>query len=45
VFAQNVVGSNLPPTVSEQRIADERAAAAATGPGGWRGMLNRLLHS
>jgi hypothetical protein len=42
VYAHNLVGSNMPLTASEQRTADERAAAAARPPGGWRGLLYRL---
>jgi hypothetical protein len=42
IYAQNVVGTNLPLTANEQRNADDRAAFAARGPGGWRGLLQRL---
>ena len=42
IYAQNVVGTDLPLTVNEQRNADDRAALAARPAGGWRGMLHRL---
>ena len=42
IWVQNVTGSNMPLTANEQVTADERAAAAARPPGGWRGALNRL---
>lgn len=42
VFAHNLVGSHLPLTAAEQHSADERAAAAARLPGGWRGLLQRV---
>ena len=42
VGAHNLDGSHLPLTTNEQDRADERAAAAARPPGGWRGVLNRV---
>ncbi len=42
VYAHNVLGSNMPPTASEQLKAHERAALAAQPPCGWRAMLGRL---
>ncbi len=45
VFAHNLVGSHLPLTAAEQHSADQRAAAAARPPGGWRGLLRRLGRS
>jgi Bacterial SH3 domain len=42
VYAQNVSGTDMPLTGSEQRDADERAALAARPPRGWRGLLQRL---
>jgi hypothetical protein len=42
VYAHNLVGAHLPLTTGEQHRADERAAAAAQPPGGWRGLLRRL---
>jgi hypothetical protein len=42
VYAQNVVGTDLPLTTNEQRNADDRAALAARPRGGLRGMLQRL---
>jgi hypothetical protein len=42
IYAQNVVGTDMPLTVNEQRNADDRAAQAARPPGGWRGLLQRL---
>jgi hypothetical protein len=42
IYAQNLVGTNMPLTANEQRNADDRAAIVARGPGGWRGLLQRL---
>ncbi len=42
VYAQNLIGSNMPLTAVEQEHADTRAADAAKPPGGWRGALHRL---
>jgi len=42
IYAQNLVGSNMPLTAVEQEQADTRAANAARPAGGWRGALNRL---
>ena len=42
IFAHNLVGSHMPLTATEQHSADQRAAAAARPPGGWRGLLRRL---
>lgn len=42
VYAQNLVGTDMPLTVNEQRNADDRAATAARPPGGLRGLLQRL---
>jgi hypothetical protein len=42
IWAHNVVGTDMPLTVTEQRIADTRAAEAARPPRGWRGLLHRL---
>ncbi len=42
VYAQNVVGTDMPLTANEQRNADDRAATAASRPSGWRGVLQRL---
>jgi hypothetical protein len=43
VYAQNVVGTDMPLTVNEQRNADDRAAQAARPLPGWRGLVHRLL--
>ncbi len=45
VYAQNLVGTDMPLTVSGQRNADDRAAFAARPPGGLRGLLHRLRGS
>jgi hypothetical protein len=42
IYAQNVVGTDMPLTVNEQRNADDRATAAARPPQGWRGLVHRL---
>jgi hypothetical protein len=42
IYAQNLVGMNMPLTANEQRNADDRAAIAARPTGGWRGLLQRL---
>ena len=42
IWAHNVVGTDMPLTVTEQRTADDRAAEAARPPRGWRGLLHRL---
>jgi hypothetical protein len=43
IYAQNVIGSDMPLTVNEQRNADDRATiAAAHAQGGWRGLLQRF---
>jgi hypothetical protein len=42
IYAQNVVGTDMPLTVNEQRNADDRAAEAARPPRGWRGLVERL---
>ena len=42
IYAHNVVGTDMPLTVNEQRSADDRAAEAARPPQGWRGLLHRL---
>jgi hypothetical protein len=42
IYAHNVVGTDMPLTVTEQRTADERAAQAARPPQGWQGLLHRL---
>src|SRR5947207_10755764 len=42
IYAQNVGGTDMPLTVTEQHNADDRAAAAARPPRGWRGLLHRL---
>ena len=42
VYAQNVVGTDMPLTANEQRNADDRAALAARPVAGWRGLLQRL---
>ncbi|HZR97731.1 MAG TPA: SH3 domain-containing protein [Chloroflexota bacterium] len=45
VYAQNLMGRNMPLTANEQRNADERAAFAARPSGGWRGLLQRFRNS
>lgn len=42
VYAQNLIGTDMPLTANEQRNADDRAAIAARPPGGLRGLLQRL---
>jgi hypothetical protein len=42
IYAQNLVGSDMPLTANEQRNADDRAAIAARPAGGLRGLLHRL---
>jgi len=42
IYAQNIVGADLPLTANEQRNAEDRAALAARPPGGWRGWVQRL---
>lgn len=42
IYAQNVIGTDMPLTATEQQNADDRAALAARPSGGWRGVLNRL---
>jgi hypothetical protein len=42
IFAHNLVGSHMPLTATEQHSADERAAAAARPPGGWRALVQRI---
>ena len=45
VFAHNLIGligSHMPLTATEQHTADERVAAAARPPGGWRGLVQRI---
>jgi hypothetical protein len=42
IYAQNVIGTDMPLTANEQRNADDRAAFAARPAGGWRGLLQRL---
>src|SRR3954466_12040993 len=45
IYAQNLVGTNMPLTVNEQRNADDRAALAARPSGFLRGLLQRLRGS
>src|SRR5919202_441630 len=41
IYAHKFVGTDIPLPVTEQRAADDRAAAAARPPRGWRGLLHR----
>src|SRR5687768_272811 len=41
IYAHNVIGTDMPLTVNEQRNADERAVRDARPPQGWRGLIHR----
>jgi hypothetical protein len=45
IYAHNVIGTDLPLTGAEQRLAEDRAALAAQPHGGWRGWARRLRSS